>query len=163
MTRTFEDFLQAHQLDGDAIEQGAQYYIAEVSDDPSPDEMRRQMEEAAGDAALLNDALAELARDPQAREQVCIKFLSEAWRTPEERPGIENALLEAKATLPVLDAGLLSMVVMYALYLRATGGRKTRKTTEETADGAKRTTEEEWYPPTGPIRAVIDAIIRRKG
>jgi hypothetical protein len=59
--------------------------------------------------------------------------------------------------LPIIETGLIAVMTMYAMFLVATGGRKTRRRTIKRGnDGTyEESTEEEMWGPAGPLQAVV--------
>jgi hypothetical protein len=156
MTESLLVFLESIDADADTIEQGARYYLAERTDDLPHHDMQAQILASALDPAQAQELLRLLAHRSDVLEQGALAVLSAAWEQPGQPELIRNALLDAKAKLPVIEAGILAIVVMYGLYLCATGGKKREKrVVERTEKGRlKETTEIEYYSATSPLTAI---------
>jgi len=156
MNETFRAFLESEGVDGAAIRHATRYYIAEVSGDLLPSEMRGRITEAGANESLLNEAQKQLEADPLALENACLALLAMAWEKPADRQAIRNAFAEAKKKLPVIELGIIATVAMYAMYLAVTDG-KTKTTIEHKPDGTYTETTE-YHAPTGPLNSLAKLI-----
>ncbi|MEV4641169.1 hypothetical protein AB0J80_27885 [Actinoplanes sp. NPDC049548] len=162
MTETLLAFLESIEADADTIEQGTRYYLAEHTNDLPHGDMHAAILASAVDAGRAEDYLRLLEHQSDVLEQGALAVLSAAWEEPGQAELVRNALLDAKAKLPVIEAGILAIVVMYGLYLHTTGGKKREKrVVERSANGRfKETTEIEYYSATSPLTA-ITGLFRR--
>ena len=165
MTESLGDYLTQKRVSPDTVLQTARFYLAEQTDDLPVEEMRRQMIDAAGDAARLDALARQLEQDPLALENAALALLSTAWEEPGGREWVESALDDADKSLPVLEVGILSMAMMYIAYLAVTGGvKKEEKTEERRPDGSfKKTTKKELFGPTGPLSQIVQLFKARGG
>ncbi|WP_327687095.1 hypothetical protein [Streptomyces sp. NBC_00467] len=157
MTESLTAFLEHIGADADTVQQAARYYLAEHTDDLDYEEMRDEVLAAAPDAAEAETLLHLLTSHSEYLEQGALVILSTAWEDPGERDMVRDALLDAKAKLPVVEVAILGIVVMYGMYLLATRGRKKHKrVVEHRRDGSfKESVETEYFPPGNPLSALI--------
>lgn len=158
MDQSFAEFLSAKQADHDTIQQAARYYLAELTDDLDPEDMRQEMVEEAQDPAQVEPLLRTLEQDTASVEEASFLLLSAAWKDPNERERVERAVDGAKRKLDVITVGILAIVAMYGMYLLATGGVKSRTVnTTKKPDGTVETEETTEYASfTEPAGAVVD-------
>jgi hypothetical protein len=158
MSDTFDEHIASRGADAETLVQAARYYLAEVTDDLSPDEMREAVSEEVGDEAAVEEALELLEADPAALAAASREVLATAWEDPGERPRVIAVLEEARAKLPVIELGILSITAMYGMWLLTTRGIK--RVTEKTrnADGSETAREIEYHAPDGPLRAVVELL-----
>jgi hypothetical protein len=157
MSESLEAFLTARGVDTETIHQAARYYLAERTEDLPVDDMKEDLANASQDPAEVEAMLADLERDPNAIEQGALALLSAAWDDPAERERVESAIDHARGKLPVIEVGILAVVVMYGLYLQKTGGLKTTETVvERTADGRfRRTTRSSYFDVGTALGSVV--------
>jgi hypothetical protein len=149
---SFSDMLETLRPTDEALEQAVRLYMSEATNDMSPASMHASMVRAAS-ADTVNEALEALAHRAALRHDLCVEILSVAWEDGDKRDAIEAALEGASEKMPVVEAGLIAMVAMYALYLLVTDG----KVSEEVAhkpDGSY-TRKTKWAGPVGPLKAVV--------
>lgn len=153
MTENLATFLEHIGADTDTIQQAARYYLAEQTDDLSYEDMRVEVMSAASDATEAEQLLQLLTVHSEYLEQGAMVILAAAWEEPNEAEFVRNALLDAKTKLPVIEAGILGIVVMYGMYLVATRNRKKdKRTIKRTAEGDfTETVETEYFPPGNPF------------
>jgi hypothetical protein len=158
MNKSFAEFLTDQRADADTIQQAARYYLGEVTDDLSPEEMRRELKQAAGDPAEVDRCLRSLERDTGAVRDAALTILADRWSEPGEAERIASIVEDAKGKLAVIEISIMAIVAMYGMYLATTGGRKTSTTiVRQKPDGTFEEIETtEWEPPSGPLRAVVD-------
>jgi hypothetical protein len=158
MEQSFAEFLSTKQADRDTIQQAARYYLAELTDDLDPEDMKQEMVEEAQDPGQVEPLLRTLEQDTASVEEASLLLLSAAWEDPNERERVKRAIEGAKRKLPVISTAILAIVAMYGMYLLATGGVKTsEKTSTRKADGSIETKEKKVYAsPTEPLRAIVD-------
>jgi hypothetical protein len=156
MSESLLAFLESIDADADTIEQGTRYYLAERTNDLPYEDMQAQLLKSATDARQAQEYLQLLAIRSDYLEQGALAVLSAAWEEPDQPELIRNALLDAKTKLPVIEAAILATVVMYGLYLLATGGKKREKrVVERTEQGRfKETTETEYYNAARPLASI---------
>jgi hypothetical protein len=153
MTATLKDFLLTQNLDSSAIQQATRYYIGVRTNDLSPSKMRAELLKSAGETGAVDVGLGHLEKNPLALDNACLAFLSTAWDQDEERSKIQDAFLEARGKLPVIEVGLLAIVAMYAMYLATTGGI-SKRTVQRLPDGTLNDVTE-YHAPAGPLGMVI--------
>jgi hypothetical protein len=158
MSVGFDEHLGSLAADAETLVQAARYYLAEVTDDLSPDEMREAVSEDVGDEAAVEEALELLEDDPAALAAAAREILATAWEDPSERPRVIAVLDEARAKLPVIELGILSITAMYGMWLLTTRGVKRVKEKTRNADGSETEREIDYYAPDGPLRAVVDLL-----
>ncbi len=158
MQQSFVEFLADRHADTDTILQATRYYLAERTDDLSPEEMRQQLVAATGDAKEVDSMLRALENDPLLRENASLALLSFAWEEPGEAEKIQSSVDTAKTKLPVIELAILAIVCMYGMYLITTSGIKKRTTVTTTKPDGSREEEqtEEWFGPAGPLHAIVD-------
>jgi hypothetical protein len=156
MSESLRAFLESIDADADTVEQATRYYLAERTDDLPHEEMRARVLAAATDAQQAEELLQLLAVRSDYLEQGALAVLSAAWEEPGQPELIRNALLDAKAKLPVIETGILGIVVMYGMYLWATRGKKrVQRIVERTEQGRfKETTETEYFSAADPLSAI---------
>lgn len=160
MSKPFADYLKEREVDSDTIQQATRYYVAELTGDLSPEDMREQLYAAAGNKDNVNAVLQSLERDSLAVENACLALLSSVWEEPASAEKIENTIKDAKTKLPIIESGLLAIVAMYSLYLLATGGKKREQTiVERRQDGTLiETTTKDYYGSTGPLSQAVNLL-----
>jgi hypothetical protein len=163
MTKTptsFAEFLNSCRADDEKILVALRYYVAEVTDDKLPGELRGEVVAHVGDAVRVEQAVQQLAKERSAEVAAALAFLSAQWNDPAERPRIVRGFEGSGTKLPVIESGLVAMVAMYGLFLYFTGGRKHVKRTVRRGpdDTFEDVVEEEMWGPTGPLKAVVDML-----
>jgi hypothetical protein len=158
---SFLEFLNDRRPEDEKILVALRYYLAELTDDRLPRELLSDVEERVGARANLQAALAELEGDRAAQLRVTLEFLAERWEDPAERERIVRAFGGAATKLPVIEAGLIAMVVMYGMFLLATKNRRwVKRRFRRLPDGTfEETAEEEMFGPTEPLKALL-ALVR---
>jgi len=156
MQPSLKDFLIYRQADTDTIQQAARYYLAERTEDLSPEEMRQRLIQAIGDAKKVDSVLRTFEDDPILAENACLALLSAAWDEAGEVQRIRSAVDSAKTKLPVIEAAIIALVGMYAMYLITTGGvKKSEMTVARNPDGSFiETVTTEYFGPSGPLSTV---------
>lgn len=139
------------KADPDTIHQCLRYYLSERLDDPTTEEMHTELIAACG--SRVDDALNELAGDPLLLENAALLVLSGAWNEAGQPDRILQAAEGAKAKLPVIEVGIIAVVIMYGLYLLRTGGiKRSQRTTIRHKDGSlTETVITEYADPLGPL------------
>ncbi|MFI7672149.1 hypothetical protein [Actinophytocola sp. NPDC049390] len=157
MTPSLADELNTRAVDTDGVHQAIRYYLAERLEDLPPEEMLEQMHEAAGEDRV-EVAHADLTRDPQLLESAALVVLSGAWADESEHDRLRAVLTETKGKLPVIEVGIIAVVVMYGMYLLATGGiKRSEKTTTRKPDGTFSEREKiEYADPSRPLSAIAN-------
>jgi hypothetical protein len=156
MSADLQTFLTARAADPDTVHQAMRAYMARTTDFMSEDQMRAKLLESVGDERQLQQALKALESDATLLEAASLATLSEAWADPQQQKLVERAVDGARASMPVIEVGMLAIVAMYGMYLQATGGKKTeeivrRKLADGSFETVKRTT---YYGPSGPLSAI---------
>jgi|PlaIllAssembly_1097288.scaffolds.fasta_scaffold343541_1 hypothetical protein len=156
MTQSLKQLLEEQQVDSDAVQQAVRYYLAELTDDLTPDEMQHQLINTIGSSDAVNTALRQLKQDPLLLENVSLLLLSSVWEETSEQERVERVLKDAKGKLPVIEVGIIAIVAMYGMYLIATGGVKKRiRTTTRKPDGTLEEKEtKEIVGPEGPLSLI---------
>jgi hypothetical protein len=154
--QSLAEFLTEIQADRDTIQQAARYYLAEITEDLDPGDMRQELVQQAQDPEQVDPLLHTLEKDTASVEEASLLLLSAAWADPSQRERVKSALEEAKRKLPVIETAIIAIVVMYGMYLVATGGvMKSEERTTRKADGSIETVKTtEYAGPTGPLQAV---------
>ncbi|MEW2396341.1 hypothetical protein [Streptomyces sp. NPDC046862] len=156
MTESLAQCLESLGADADTVQQAARYYLAERTDDLEYEDMRAEVLSAASDPAKAEQLLQLLTVHSGHLEQGALLILSAAWEDPDEAELVRNALLDAKAKLPVIETAILGIVVMYGMYLITTRNRKTHKrTVHRTEKGFTESVETEYFPPSHPFSALV--------
>jgi hypothetical protein len=157
MTRSLKQLLDERHVNSNTVQQAARYYLAERTDDLTPDEMRQQLVEATGDATAVDTVLSQLRQSPLLLENASLFLLASAWEEPDERERIDRIVNDAQGKLPVIEVGVIAIVAIYGMYLIATGSIKS--TTRTTIRRPDRTLEEtetvEYAGPQGPLSAIV--------
>jgi hypothetical protein len=152
MTTSFQQYVAQEGFDADSIQHAMRCYLAEITEDHPPELLRADLERAAGDSRAVAAALEALESDSRVVEAASMALFSDAWQDPQERARIQAALAEAKDSLPIVEVGIAAVVALYALYLHHTRGLKRERIEEE---GSRRVVVREYYPPDGPLAAVV--------
>jgi hypothetical protein len=154
---TFVEFLNQRRVSDEKALVALRFYLAEVTDDRLPDEMRADINAHVRDGARVSDALRRLAVNREVQAAAALAYFATRWEEAGEQERIERAFDAAGTKLPVIEAGIIAIVTMYALFLGTTKGRKSRKhSVRRNADGSfEETTEEEMWGPTGPLQSVV--------
>lgn len=116
---TFDEFLQQQQADSATIQEAATLYLGEVTNDLSPEEMRHEVTQAAGDPASVNAALEELRRDAALTDRILLAMFAAKWEEPGEAERIQRAFAAARRKLPVVESIIIGSITLYAMYLSA--------------------------------------------
>jgi hypothetical protein len=152
------EYLDQHAIDSDTVQQAYRYYLAEMTEDMSSEEMYDELVKAAGDSSKVDELLDKLENDSLSVENAALAVLSSAWDDPEEASLVESTIEDAKAKLPVIEVAIMAIVAMYGMYLISTGGiKKAQEVTIRRSDGGleKRKTVE-YASPTEPLRSIVD-------
>ncbi|WP_330328378.1 hypothetical protein OHS33_00620 [Streptomyces sp. NBC_00536] len=154
MTRTLTSALTEREVDPDTVHHTLRYYLSERLDDPTTEEMRAELTEGWGPDFAAD--LDRLAADPLLLENAALLVLSGAWDEPDQAERILQIAADAKAKLPVIEIGIISVAAMYGLYLLRTGGiKRSRRTTIRRRDGSFEEQETvDYADPLGPIAAL---------
>jgi Asp-tRNA(Asn)/Glu-tRNA(Gln) amidotransferase B subunit len=140
--KDFADYLNEQAADSDTVQQAGRYYLAQLTDDLSPQEMKEELMEASADPVKLDALIGALEHDPVAAEQASLALLSSAWDDPREAERIQSIVDDAKGKLPVIETAIVAVVAVYGMYLIVTGGaKKTKKTVCHKKDGTFETVE----------------------
>lgn len=158
---SFVHFLNTRSPNDEKILFALRFYVAEVTDDELPDQMREEMDAAAGDGTRVQQQFDRLSKDRAAQVSAALAYFSQQWEDPEERQRIERAFDAAGTKLPVVEVGLIAIVAMYSMFLVATRGRKKaiRKVTKKPDGTYEESIEEEMWEPTGPLQAVVSLFV----
>src|SRR4051812_41100640 len=116
VNESFEEFLDRERPRTDTLVQAARFYLALRTDDRDTDEMLTELRESArGDG--LAEALDDLARNPEMLNYGAAAVLSNAWAEPGGPEQVRNAFYATRGKLPVVEASILAVSVMYGVYL----------------------------------------------
>ena len=159
-TTSFAEFLNTRRIDDEKILVALRYYVAELTDDKLPDELRADIVDQVGDAARVDEAIRRLSTDRAAEVAAALAFFTAQWDDLAERERIARAFEGSGTKLPVIEAALIAMVSMYGMFMIATLGRKSiTRTTRRGADGSfEETTEEIMWGPAEPLQALVNLI-----
>jgi hypothetical protein len=164
MTQSLADYLAERNADRETVHQAARYYLAEKSGDVPADEMKAELIGASADQSQVDEALHEFETDPGLMERAALAILSGAWDDPDERARVISAIENAEGKLPIIEVGLLAIVVLYGLYLQRTGGVKESETVvERTASGDLRTTVRTEFFGVGSVLANVVGMFGQAG
>jgi hypothetical protein len=154
---TFVEFLNQRRVTDEKALVALRFYLAEVTDDRLPDEMRDDITALVQDDARVDDALRRLAANHDVQATAALDYFAARWDDDGEQERIERAFAAAGTKLPVIEVGIIAIVTMYALFLGTTKGVKSRKrSVKRGADGSfEETTEEENWGPTGPLQSIV--------
>ena len=161
MSETLADFLTAQKADAATLQHAVRFLTSQLSGDLPPDAQRAQLEQAAGDEAVVDETLAVLQRDSAVLLEADLAVLAAMWDEPGQREHVRAAVSGAKRKLPVVETAVIATAAMYGLFLVVTGGKKksTRKVVRR--NGSYEETEEtEFHDPTGPLKA-LSALLGR--
>jgi hypothetical protein len=160
MTQSLKQILDERGADSETVQQAARYYIAERTDDLTQNEMKQQLLEATGDAAAVDRALRQLKQNPLLLENASLFLLSSAWEESEEQERVQRVVDDAKGKMPVIEVGMITIAVMYGMYLIATGGvKKAERTVTRHPDGTLEEHETvEYVGPEGPLSAIVQLL-----
>jgi hypothetical protein len=151
MSASLADTLNQLNADHDTVQQALRLFLSEQTGDRTPKELLAELRAAAADPAELDGELKRLQSDPVALDQAALLSLNAAWESPEARLSVEESLNHAKESLPVIELGILAIVVMYGMY-RAIPAQPVKVTTiiERDKSGtykSKKVTEHERFLP----------------
>jgi hypothetical protein len=163
MNETFTEFLNGMQAEPDMIQQALRMYLSERTNDLTRKEMLTELHAAAISEEELDRLLKKLEYDPDALEQAALVYFEHAWEDSAQKSSIRAAFEHAKGRLPVIDTAILAVVVMYGMYLVATGGvTKFTRTVKRNPDGSYKETEVEEREPFGPIVSAMTRLFGKK-
>lgn len=157
MTDSLADLLTQKSADADTLHQAMRYVVAEsTSDELTVLEMRDILVRFVGGEVRLDKALESLRTNTHAMSEASLRVLSGAWSDPARREMVRGSIDDAKAKAPVIEVGILAIVVMYGMYLYRTCGKAVEQVTISYKDGEvtyiKRT---EYRRPGDPLAAVV--------
>jgi hypothetical protein len=160
MTDRLIDELQRSRTDPALLPHAMRYYVAEQSGDRPPTRMRDDLVEAGLDAAAIDDLVLHLQADAELLQAASLAILQDGYDDPGSRASAEGALHGAQAKLPMVDAGLIAIAVVFGMWLVATKGRKTHRTEiRRSADGSWEEIETtEWYGPGDALEAITKVV-----
>lgn len=162
--QTLAKYLNEIHASHDVVQQALRLYLAEQTEYLPIDDMRRQLQTAAGGPAVADEQLEALARSSEDLEQAALVLLSDAWADPAQRDQVRAALTAANQSLPVVEAAVLAVVVMYGMYLLATGGvQKETHVVRRAADGSLEETREKTFANPAPWFGAILGLFGRTG
>lgn len=155
--QSFVDFLNASPREDEKVLVALRFYLAELTNDKLPRELLHEVERSIGDEGKTEAAVARLKADRESQVQVALAFMADRWTEPVDRDRIVRAFGGASTKLPVIEAGLIAIVGMYAMYLVATGGVRKRTTrVVRRPDGSfEEKVEVEMFGPTGPLQSIV--------
>jgi hypothetical protein len=162
MTKTFADTLNRLNADPDSIQQGLRLFLAEQSDDLTPDEMLKEMRTSA-DPVELDALLQRVRSDPEALSDAVLFAFDSAWTKAADRPAVEAAIEHAKTRLPVIELGILAVVAMYGMY-RLLPAQPIKVVKRTVFDPKKGYIEEETvdHEPFIPIVSAVMTLFSKK-
>lgn len=135
MNDSFEIYIREVSADGDTLVQAMRFYISEITDDLSVDEMRADLAGVVKSDAL-EDALRQLESNPKVLEAAAHSYLAWAWHESRDAERVRRVVLDAKRMLPIIETIVLAIVAMYGMYLYTTKGRKTETRRTTLPDGS---------------------------
>jgi len=163
--QTLTDYLNSIHASRDVVQQALRLYVADETDFLPVIDMRSELEAATDDPAAISAQLQALESSSKQLEQVALLYLSTAWADPAQRDQVRAALDAANKSLPIIEAAILAVVAMYALYLATTKGKATvRHTVRHSPDGTYEESDEVTYAnPTPWLRGVLGLLGRDQG
>jgi hypothetical protein len=149
-------------MDEDTIHQALRYYLAERLDDPPPSQMRSDLDRMFSDSSAAAELMIWLEQNPRMLENAALITLSLAWEDG-DHDRIRAALDDAKGTMPIVEIGLVSLVVMYGLYLwRTKGIKRSERVITRKPDGSLEVREiTEYTGPNEALSAVVNLLIKQ--
>ena len=90
-------------------------FLSERFDDLTPEEMLEEMDRFLG-TKETGEILRRVQADPELLNEAALLALDAAWDNGEDRPAVEAAIRHAKNRLPVVEIGIVAIVVMYAMH-----------------------------------------------
>ena len=155
-SQSFADFLNARRPEDEKVLIALRFYLSEVTDDKLPRELIDEMESSSGGRRQVQAAIDQLERARGDQLRAALTFFANRWEDAGERDRITRAFDGAATKLPVIEAGLIAMITMYAMFLIATGGRRrvTRTVTRRPDGTFEEKTEEDMFGPSGPLKAI---------
>jgi len=158
---SFAELLNARHADTEAVLQLMRLWVGVKSDDTPLDEQWETLIKVLRGQAEMERVRTLLYENPQLLEALCLLVLSRAWEQPGEKALIEEALAGAEGKLPVTDRLMLTVAVMYAMYLLASGGGSDiHQTTVRDSNGMF---HQEQVITHAPFAPAIDPLLRMFG
>jgi hypothetical protein len=162
--QTLAEHLNEIHASHDVVQQALRIYLAEQTEYLPIDDMRQQLQTATGSSTMVDEQLAALARSSADIEQGALVLLSDAWADPAQRDRVRAALAAANQSLPVVEAAILAVVVMYGMYLLATRGvQKETHVVRRAADGSLEETRDTTFANPAPWFGTIIGLFGRTG
>jgi hypothetical protein len=153
---TLAEHLNEVQADTDTVLHAGREYVARQSGLKSHDEMLAQLAKELGDRQRVDQAVANLAKDPIATEEVYLLCLSMGWQDSEKE--VRDAVDGAKEKLPVVETAIIAATAAFGLYLLAQKGfvkEKGRRTIHR-ADGSFEAVEiTKYHSPSDVFRGLL--------
>lgn len=163
MTAELAEILESNSMSGQDVVQATQGFVAEMSPDMSPEDMRIAMEKAAGSREVRK--LIESLRDSEELlVNASLLALSAAWNAEGTQQVVRDSLNYSRDKMPLVEVGVASIACVYAIYLVVTKGRK--KTTFEVVrheDGSFRVTEIHEYIQLGGVFGALTSLFTGSG
>lgn len=142
---TIVELLNAKRATPETVLEVMNTTIAELSDDKQEDEMLAEMRQAVGAAEV--EKLQQLFRaEPQVVREAALAWLAVADADPRNAPLLASAVKDADRSGVLTEAALVAVVAMYAMYLIATNGVKSKTVKiEQKSDGSYNRSEQTVY------------------
>lgn len=159
MSLSFATYVNDLQADPDMLVHALLSYLAEQSDDLPPSHMRSQLIRAIGEATL-RDLEQQFTQHSLLAENTALLILGAAWSQPDQQEAVRACIADSNHKLPVVEVGLISIVLSWGLYLWQTKGVRRHETTViRKADGSlEERTVIELVDPSAPLNAIARAL-----
>jgi hypothetical protein len=150
------DTLSAHGADATTVPHAVRYYVSARTDDLPEPEMRERLVRAGVSEDQLARALDLLEHDAALLDGASLCVLQDGFADSETRGLVDGAIGASRSKLPVVEAGLIAIAVVYGMWLATTKGRRShQRVIRRGWDGSLEEIETtEWYGPSGPLQAI---------
>jgi hypothetical protein len=155
---TLAEHLNDLQADTDTVVHAGREYVVRQSGLKSSDQMLAELAKELGDRQKVDQALADLGKDPVALEEIYLLCLSVGWEDSKTQTDVKAAVDGAKEKLPVVETAIIAATAAFGLYLLAKEGfmkEKGRRTIHR-ADGSFEVVEiAKYHSPSDVFRGLL--------
>lgn len=156
MSQSLADYLNENKVDTDTIQQAVRYYIAEITDDLSPEEILEQIIESTDkkERDRVNAILSKIEGNTSAVEEAALSLLSSAWQYPDEAERIRTIIDAAKQKLAVIEPREMAIAAVACVAILTGGLVFSHHQHLQATGGVKNTTTRYIRQPDGTIESV---------
>jgi hypothetical protein len=156
--KTIREYLENGEFSDEAIEIATRSFISEMYDDIMFGDMQKIIKEISegNEYELMQN---KLERYPHYRSILCKVFLDVAWEEGEYQEKICAAFDGTSGKLPAIDASILAVTVMYAMYLIQNYFKRPNiKKNKKNKDGDDELVEITYEPTKSPLKVISEIL-----